>query len=164
MCDITTVTRRTGLALAAGLTLLACDPMERPPGSASEPDSFTLTAPTGSETWTEGGGTGATIYASDALSGGINVALHVPGDAATDRFFLIHFDRPATTPADVTAVFTYTIGGASWTNAGAPLHLTHFNDIVFGHVEGSFADVVLTGPGGAPLSVSGSFYAMFIHS
>jgi hypothetical protein len=156
--------RRTNgwIALAAGLGLLACDPTEPQPGGASDPDTFTLTTGAGSETWTQGGGTGASIYSSDALGGGISVTLHVPGDAATERFFFIHFDPPIATPADVTARFTYLIGGDSWTNASAPLHLTHVNAIVFGHVEGSFADVVLTGPGGATQSVSGAFYTMFI--
>jgi hypothetical protein len=162
MRDITSLTARATFALAASLAMLACDPPEPPPGGASDPDSFTLTTGTGSETWTEGGGTGASIYSKDALTGGIDVTLHVPGDAATERFFFISFDPPITTPADVTARFTYTLGGATWVNAGAPLHLTHVNDIILGHVAGSFADVVLTGPGGATMTVSGAFYAMFI--
>lgn len=157
--------RRIGggwVALAGSLALLACEPTEVPAGGGSDPDTFTLTTSAASETWTEGGGTGASIYSKDALAGGIDVTLHVPEGAAPERFFFIVFDPPTTTPADVTARFTYVIGGVSWSSAGAPLHLTRANTIVFGHVAGSFADVVLTGPSGATMTVSGSFYAMFI--
>lgn len=158
------MTRRTPRSWMALLVmaLAACGPPPAPETGSTAADYFTLTTAAGSETWTEGGGTGATVHVSDSLSGRKVLTLHVPGDAATERFLFIYFDAPATPPADVAASFTYTVGGVSWTNTSATLHVASVTGFVFSNYTGSFTDVVLTGPGGQTMIASGAFYAMEI--
>src|SRR5512138_1780026 len=147
-------------ALLACAILSACPPPDAP-ATNPDPDFVALTTDAGSTTCTDDA-PNVSIYGMETLAGGLSLDMTVTGDAATSRYFRVSFAPvPTPLPADVTASYTYTVGGVTYTNTSAPLHVTEAAAMTFGHVAGSFTGVVLTGPA-TTLTVSGSFDAMVL--
>jgi hypothetical protein len=147
-------------AVSAAL-VLGCDPYEPGPSPPPTPDFVILTTDAASTTWTDDA-PNVSIYGMETLTGGLSLNLNVTGDAATSRTFRVSFAPvPTSLPADVMASFTYTVGGVTYSNTNASLHVTEAVAMTYGHVAGSFTGVVLSGPS-TTLTVSGSFDAMVL--
>lgn len=154
-------TRRIVTAAVTCALVLGCVPSDPSTGTPPTPDFVVLTTGSASTTWTDDA-PNVSIYGMETLAGGLSLNMDVTGDAATSRYFRVSFAPvPTSLPADVTANYTYTVGGVTYTNTSAPLHVTEAVAMTFGHVAGSFTGVVLTGPA-STLTVSGSFDAMVL--